>query len=207
MSLVDLLLYLTVGAVAGFLAGLLGIGGGVVIVPLLLFLFERNGFASDVILPFALGTSLATIVVTSALSTRAHHRNGTIEWWAVRAGGPWAALGTLAGALVAPSAPKFALSCFIGISQLHVATMLLRQSLRKTSVPSNAIDGGNQSLAQAGRTHTILLPVASGAIGLVSSWIGIGGGALLVPFFTSLTRHSRNQRGKSDTMPGWALNH
>jgi uncharacterized protein len=181
MTVSDLLLYLAVGSISGFLAGLLGIGGGVVIVPILLFLFDRNGFASDVILPFALGTSLASIVVTSMMSTRSHHQRGTIEWWAVRAGAPWAALGTLLGALAAPSAPKLALACIIGISQLHVATVLLRQSFRKPVTAASS--SGGEEIRKDSRN---LLRWVSGAIGLVSSWIGIGGGALLVPFFTSL---------------------
>jgi len=181
MAVSDLLLYLVVGSVSGFLAGLLGIGGGIVIVPALLLFFERSGFASDVILPFALGTSLATIVVTSLMSTRAHHQRGTIEWWAVRAGGPWAALGTLIGALAAAGAPKFALTCFIGISQLHVATVLMRQSFRKQVQADFA--GSSQVIR---KDRGFLLRIVTGAIGLASSWIGIGGGALLVPFFTSL---------------------
>jgi uncharacterized protein len=184
MSFFDVSLYLIIGAFAGFLAGLLGIGGGIVIVPILVFTFARHGFAPDVILLFSLGTSLASIIVTSMASVRAHHRKGTVDWWIVRAAGPWAALGTLGGALLAPAIPKLALSCFIGLSQLHVATLLLRQSFRKTPDPGSQSGARDSSDArESGRR--LLKPVSTG-IGLVSSWIGIGGGTLLVPFLTFL---------------------
>lgn len=185
MPLVDVAIYLLIGAFTGFLAGLLGVGGGVVIVPILVYSFGQHGFSPNLVLPFALGTSLACIVITSLASTRAHHRKGTVEWWAVKRGGPWAALGTLAGALMAPSIPKLALGCFIGVSQLQVATMLIRQSFQKTlekcSDDPEACD--IEGAKQRGRK---LLPPVSAAIGLISSWIGIGGGALLVPFLSYL---------------------
>jgi uncharacterized membrane protein YfcA len=72
-------LYVVVGAAAGLLAGLLGVGGGVVVVPCLAFAFRAQGLADRYVMPLALGTSLAAIVVTASASVRAHHRRGAVE--------------------------------------------------------------------------------------------------------------------------------
>ena len=72
--------YLGTGAVTGFFAGLLGIGGGVVMVPLLVLLFEAQGLPKDHVLHLAVGTAMATILFTSLSSARAHARRGAIRW-------------------------------------------------------------------------------------------------------------------------------
>ena len=75
-----LLLYLAVGAFAGTLAGLFGVGGGLVIVPVLVFIFKGQGIGEAVIIHLAVGTSLATIVFTAISSVRAHHKRGAVRW-------------------------------------------------------------------------------------------------------------------------------
>lgn len=90
-----LMLYLSAGLVAGFLAGLLGIGGGLVLVPVLVVLFTMQGFAEPAIMPLALGTSLATIIFTSVSSMRAHHANGAVDWRMLR----WLEPGIVGGAI------------------------------------------------------------------------------------------------------------
>ena len=84
----ELLTYLITGAVAGLMAGLLGIGGGLVIVPALALLFAARGFAAGTLMHYAVGTSLATIVLTSVSSLLAHHRRAGVLWPAVRAMAP-----------------------------------------------------------------------------------------------------------------------
>jgi uncharacterized protein len=79
-----LLMYALVGAIAGILAGLLGIGGGLVIVPMLVFCFVRQGIPDTVIMHMALGTSLASIMFTAVSSFRAHHKRGAVHWSVVR---------------------------------------------------------------------------------------------------------------------------
>ena len=79
------LAYLLIGAVVGFLAGLLGIGGGMIIVPLLVFVFAAKGFPEAILMHVALGTALATILFTSISSVTAHHRHGGVDWAIARA--------------------------------------------------------------------------------------------------------------------------
>jgi uncharacterized membrane protein YfcA len=79
-----LLVYAAIGGIVGILAGLLGVGGGGVIVPILVFLLPSQGVSQEVIMHIALGTSLATIMFTSISSLKAHHRRGAVEWQVVR---------------------------------------------------------------------------------------------------------------------------
>jgi uncharacterized membrane protein YfcA len=93
----ELLAYLGTGAVAGLLAGLLGIGGGLVIVPALAAMYSLRDFPDANLMHFAIGTSLATIVPTSIASLLSHHRRGGIHWQAVRGMTPGIVLGALGG--------------------------------------------------------------------------------------------------------------
>ena len=95
------LAYLALGLLVGFLAGMLGIGGGVVIVPLLVFLFNAQHLPSDRVLHLALGTSLASIVFTNLSSVRAHHAHSAVRWDIVRASAPGIVIGTLLGTVFA----------------------------------------------------------------------------------------------------------
>ena len=87
MPRMELLTYLISGAVAGLMAGLLGIGGGLVIVPALALLFLHQGFSADTVMHYAVGTSLATIIPTSISSLLAHQRRGSVHWPVVRSYG------------------------------------------------------------------------------------------------------------------------
>ena len=93
--------YLGVGAVAGVLAGLLGVGGGLVIVPVLLWLFRGQGIDEAIVLHLAIGTSLGTIVATSLSSIRAHHGRGSVRWPLVVRLAPGIVLGAWLGAWMA----------------------------------------------------------------------------------------------------------
>lgn len=161
------LAYIICGLVAGILAGLLGVGGGLVIVPVLSMLFAMQGFAGDVIVHMAVGTSLATIVLTSIASVRAHHKKKAVLWPVVWKLVPGIIVGALMGAAVADAMPTGLLrAVFAGFEVLVAIQMFL--SLRP----------------QAGRD----LPgrwgmsLAGSGIGLISSIVGIGGGTLTVPF-------------------------
>jgi uncharacterized protein len=96
-----LLMYILVGAVAGVLAGLLGIGGGLVIVPLLVFCFTRQGIPDAMIMHLALGTSLASIVFTAVSSFLAHHKRGAVRWDVVRKILIGIVIGTFIGSTIA----------------------------------------------------------------------------------------------------------
>jgi len=163
----ELLAYLGTGAVAGLLAGLLGIGGGLVIVPALAILLSSHGFGATNLMHFAVGTSLATIVATSVSSTLAHQRRGSVHWQAVRGLLPGILLGGLGGAWLARQISSPGLGLFFGVFELLVALQLL---FGASPPPQRRLPGaGPQGLAGT-------------VIGAVSALLGIGGGTLTVPW-------------------------
>lgn len=161
------LIYLALGAFAGTLAGMLGVGGGLVIVPVLAWVFVGFGMDASVIMHLAVGTSLATIVFTSLSSVRAHHRRGVVQWPVVWRLMPGIVSGVFIGALLAGQLPTAALRHVFGVFELLVAVQM-----------------GFSLLPEAHRT----LPgwpgmtLAGAVIGGVSAIVGIGGGTLTVPF-------------------------
>lgn len=159
-------LYLALGAFAGLLAGLLGVGGGLVIVPVLAALFLQQGVASEVIMHLALGTSLASIVFTSLSSIRAHQQRGAILWPQFRQLTPGILLGAALGGWVAGMLTTAWLKPLFGLFELAVALHML------SSVQPRA----HQPLP-----GTLKMTGAGSIIGLVSSLVGIGGGTLTVP--------------------------
>ncbi len=163
------LLYLATGAFAGVLAGLLGIGGGLVIVPLLTFVFTAQQVPETYILHLALGTSLASIVFTSVSSFRAHHARGAVNWHVVRTIAAGILTGTFFGAWVAAQLSSPFLSVFFVCFVYYVAVQMLL-NIRPT--PSRTLPGFGGMFG------------AGNVIGGVSSMVGIGGGSLSVPFLT-----------------------
>ncbi len=161
------LLYLAAGAVGGLLAGLLGIGGGLVIVPMLTFIFTSQGLAHEHILHMALGTSLASILFTSISSMISHHKRGAVVWAVVGKITPGILVGTFVGAWIASMLSTNFLKGFFGIFLLYVATQMLMGMKPK---PTRDIPG------------TTGIFCAGGIIGVFSSLVGIGGGTLSVPF-------------------------
>lgn len=167
--LTALLAYLAVGLVAGFLAGLLGVGGGMVIVPALLYVFHLTGVAAEFQQHLALGTSLATILFTSVSSLKAHHARGAVLWSLLRTITPGILVGTFVGAQLAGQVSAVALKWFFVAFAYLIALQMLLDLRPKASreLPGKAGVGA-----------------VGGLIGLLSSWVGIGGGSLSVPFMT-----------------------
>ncbi len=161
------LAYLTLGALTGFLAGLFGVGGGLVLVPVLLMLFDAQHFAAEHTLHLALGTSMATIIFTSLSSLRKHNQHGAVNWQIVRRITPGILFGTALGALLASSIPARGLGIFFTLFVYFVAAQIL---LGKNPHPSRQLPGA------AGMT------LAGTFTGWVSSLVSIGGGAIIVPF-------------------------
>jgi uncharacterized membrane protein YfcA len=161
------LLYLTLGAVAGVLAGLLGIGGGLVIVPMLSFAFSMQGMEPTYILHMALGTSLASIIFTSISSLRAHHKRDGVIWSAVWRITPGILAGTYFGSWIASHLSTPFLKVFFGLFLLYVATQMLL---------------GIKPKASRDLPGSPLMITAGSIIGIFSSLVGIGGGTLSVPF-------------------------
>ena len=164
----DLPMLLMSGAVAGSLAGLLGIGGGIVIVPIVTLLFESQDVAHGLAIKMALGTSLATIVITAISSIYTHHRKGAVEWGLFRVMTPGVLVGSLIGAWLADIIPGEVLySAFI----LFMFVVALQMALSRVS-------------AHRSLPGTPGLVSVSAGIGVVSALMGIGGGSMNVPFLS-----------------------
>lgn len=161
------LLYLVTGAFAGFVAGLFGVGGGLIIVPVLTFIFAAQQFPDNHVVHLALGTSFASIIFTSLASLKSHHKMAAVDWALVRRITPGILLGTFLGTWVAALLSTHALKIFFAAFEFYVATQLLLNIKPK---PARTLP------AAAGTTAAGIL------IGSVSSLVGIGGGTLSVPF-------------------------
>ena len=162
--------YLCLGAVVGFFAGLFGIGGGLVMVPVLSFLFSAQDFPPDRIMHLALGTSMAAIIFTSISSLRVHHINGAVNWNTVKLLTPGIILGTFCGVILVNSLSGRYLSIFIILFIYYAATKML---INSTTSPSRNLPGKTGMFA------------AGWIIGGVSSLVAIGGGILTVPFLSA----------------------
>lgn len=162
--------YIALGIFAGFIAGLFGVGGGLIIVPVLIIIFQSSSFSPDVIVHMGIGTSLATIIFTSLSSIYAHHyRHKAVRWDIVKRLTPGIIIGALLGAFIADFISAKILRQFFGVFELLVA-MQLALNIK----------------AHAARTlpHYIGMFNAGAGIGVVSSIAGIGGGTLTVPFLS-----------------------
>ena len=161
---------LATGAVAGVIAGLLGVGGGIVTVPVLEYMLRFAGIAPEWRMHVAVATSLAAIIPTALSSLRAHHARGAVDWALVRS---WCApmlLAAFAGSLVGGQAKSTVLSAVFGAVALLVALKMLLplEHLRICARPPRGIGGG----------------AVGAAIGFVSAIMGIGGGTIGVPLMT-----------------------
>lgn len=167
--LLTLLGYLALGACAGTLAGLFGVGGGLIIVPALVFAFEVQGVAAEIVMHLAVGTSLATIVVTGASSALGHWQKGSVHTPWLMALLPGLMLGAVAGVLVADTLSSTLLGTLFGCFVLAVAVkMAMGLAPKPGSVaPSKAV-----------------MLLSGGVIGAVSALFGIGGGTLAVPWLS-----------------------
>jgi len=181
--------YLTLGAVVGFLAGLLGIGGGFTIVPVLMEAFAYEGFATAHVLPLAIGTSSATIVFTALSSARAHHLRGAIDWGIVSALAPGLVVGSLIGPQIASALPMRALASFVGFITWFAALRMLRN---RPPRPARVLPGNGG-----------LFGVGAG-IGLIAGMVGTAGAFLAVPFMVRCNVKIHNAVATSAAI-GWPI--
>jgi uncharacterized membrane protein YfcA len=158
------------GVGTGFLAGLLGIGGGMLMVPFLTIILGNRGVPADLAVKMAIATSMATIIFTSISSVRAHHKRGAVRWDIVRRLAPGIVIGSLIGSLGVFSLLKgTALAIFFALFVGFSATQMV---LDKRPKPTRQMPG---TAGQLG---------AGGAIGFISGLVGAGGGFISVPFMT-----------------------
>ena len=155
------------GLCTGFLAGLLGIGGGMVMVPFVTFILGAKGFPADIVVKMAVATSLATICFTSITSVRAHHKRGAVLWPVVARLVPGILLGSALGAQLAVALPGRTLSILFSLFVAFSATQMF---LDRKPLPSRTLPGTPGMLA------------TGGAIGMVSALVGAGGAFISVPF-------------------------
>lgn len=163
---------LVLGLIAGVLSGLLGIGGGLVIVPTLAWLLPKMGISHDLVMPMALATSLATICVTGMSSVMAHQRRHSVPWAQARWLVAGMIVGGLLGAQVASLVGGMMLKKFFGGFLFFSAWRMLARK-KQPSTPSDAL-----------RLSNPLLGSINIGVGMLSSMLGIGGGTLLVPLLT-----------------------
>jgi uncharacterized membrane protein YfcA len=164
----QLLTLLVAGAAAGTTAGLLGIGGGVIIVPVLALVFSNEGVDPQILIKVAVGTSLATIMVTAVSSIWAHHRHGAVRWKLFRTMTPGVVAGSLIGAWLADQIPALWLT-------VSFIVFLMGVSLQMALGPL----GAGRSLPGPWALRGV-----STMVGTVSALMGIGGGALHVPYLS-----------------------
>lgn len=159
------------GVIAGLLAGLLGVGGGIVIVPMLYHIFIYLNIDISIAMPLAVGTSLSTIVVTSIISARAHHKKGGIDWVIVKRWLPFVVLGVLLGSYFASYVNGVTLKWMFGVLLLLVSTHMIMSSYRNIVIAKELPKFPGQQ-------------IFASLLGGFSSLLGIGGGTLMVPLLT-----------------------
>lgn len=172
LDLPTLLFLVSLGALVGVMAGLLGVGGGAIMVPAFTALFLSKGVPDSQLVQLALGTSMASIIMTSIASLRAHHARQGVLWPVLRALVPGVLLGSFSGAMLTPYIDGLLLAGFFSLFMLYVAISMFRSG---PEVVDKYLPG---TLAQL---------VAGAGIGLISALVSIGGGTLTVPY---LVRHA-----------------
>ena len=165
-----LALLMVIGAFAGVMAGLLGVGGGIILVPAFFYAFSALGYGSDQLMQICLGTSLATIIVTSLRSVQSHNRRGAVDWAILRGWAPGIALGALVGVAVAAGLRSVVLQGVFGVLGLAIGAYL---GLGRAEWRLGAEMPG-------GLRRMILSPV----LGFLSVLMGIGGGSFGVPLMS-----------------------
>ena len=161
---------LVLGGFTGFIAGLLGVGGGMLLVPFMTLLLSIKGMPQQHVVKMAVATSLATICFTSLSSLRAHHQRGAVRWDVVRTLAPGIVVGSVLGAHVAKALPASLLSILFAVFVSFSALQMLQ---------------GKKPSASRQVPGTAGMVGVGGFIGAVSALVGAGGAFLSVPFMTA----------------------
>lgn len=166
-------LYPLAGVLAGLMAGLLGVGGGLVLMPILVFVLPHQGVDEASVMPMALATSLASIFLTGISSAYAHHKRGAVLWPTTGWLTPGLLIGAALGGILAVQLQARTLKFGVAIFCLVVAVQMLSSWPR----PKSGNDGGT--------ARGPLYSLAGTVIGFISSIVGIGGGSLTVPLLVT----------------------
>lgn len=175
----EVLIYPIIGIIAGFTAGLFGVGGGLIVVPLLYIVFTYLNYDSSIVMHMAVGTSLATIIITSISSISAHQKKHAILWQIVKNLVPGLIIGAFVGAWIADFLSGKSLQFIIGIFSLWIALKMFK--------------GANSKIDTTQHLPSQHMQVfAGGGIGLASAIFGIGGGSLTVPYLNKYGTKMQN---------------
>jgi len=174
--------FLLLGAMVGFIAGLLGVGGGGIMVPVLTALFLKQGVHIDNVMHLALGTSMAAIIVTSFSSLRAHQRHGAINWKIVKIMSLGVIIGTFVSTFLASCLSSLYLATFFTTFMAYTAFKILFS--KQTNTANRHISNTN-------------LFTSSTGIGAISALVSIGGGSLTVPYLVSKNINIKKAIGTS----------
>lgn len=190
MWTLDLLIpFILAGMAAGFIAGLLGLGGGTIIVPIMLWFLNKQGVSQQYIQHIALGTSFAIMVFTTLSSAWAQHKRQSINWHIVKYLSPAMIVGSMVGSILTQYLNTLFLQVFFIVFLYVIALQMLMKLKPKPT----------RELPQAAGLFG-----AGGTMGLLSSWVGVGGGALSVPFMTYCNVPMHVATGTSAAL-AWAI--
>lgn len=182
MSIELIIAFVLLGIFVGVLAGMLGIGGGGVLVPVLTSIFIYQNFPKESVVHLALGTSMACIALTSFSSMRAHHKNGAVIWPLVKTMSIGMVVGTFSGTFLTAYLSSITLSIIFAVFMAYVSVQMFLKTTVKTG--SNQINKTELRLVTLG-------------IGTISALVSIGGGSLTVPYLTWRGIHVRSVIGIS----------
>ena len=165
MQTLTIFLLILAGAFSGFAAGMLGIGGGVVVVSALVYLFSGQFGSSEYLQHTAVGTAFAVMVITGLVNVFAQKKSKNVDWQVCKKFAPFLFLGVVVGSIFSLGLPEKLLRIIFVLFLYYASIKMFLSDPKPHAV-------GNIGLASVG-----------GGIGVFSSWVGIGGGALMVPFF------------------------
>lgn len=176
-------IYFMIGAISGFMSGLFGIGGGIIIIPALSFIFMHwDVVPAEAVMHMAVGTSLATIIITAISSVYAHHKRGAVQWDRVIQLLPGLLGGSICGAVLSGYLPSGMLRVFFGLFLIVVGIRLLQNP--------KASDVKILPSVWSVRIVTFF-------IGELAGMLGVGGGVLIVPYLLRCQLDMRNAVGTS----------
>ncbi|APZ50423.1 sulfite exporter TauE/SafE family protein [Salipiger abyssi] len=176
------------GAVAGLISGLLGVGGGIILVPAFYYVFSGLGYQPEQLMQICVATSTGTIIVTSLRSVTSHHKRGAVSMELIRGWGPFIAIGSVLGVLAAASLRSQELQLVFGCIGVSLGLYMLlgKRSWRiSDTLPGRALSA-----------------LYGGIIGFFSALMGIGGGSFTVPLLTAYNVPPHRAVG---TSPGFGL--
>lgn len=178
---IEQIYYLIAGALAGTLAGMLGVGGGIIVVPILIYLYSKH-FPADLVAHMAVGTSLAIMIFTALSSAYAYQRRGLIVWQLFYKFTPGLIIGVITGSIVGRLISSESLSIAFGIFMMLVAINMFFAGKPK---------------AHRDFPGRLAMGVIGACVGTCSGFFGIGGGTMIVPFFTYCNLEMRKATGTS----------